>query len=134
MNPDDMSNQRALLDRLYGVPSLGEQDYFRKGGVGPPTEAMQHQQEPFGREQDAFNPIKKDPKSLAFIDRIENGKATVLHGDNTVTIPTSVLPKGISEGQSFDPETGKIVDSKGEEMGELRGKMGQDDEGGEIKL
>ncbi len=120
MTPDELKRQQRMNDSLYGAPGLGEQGYFQQpGAMGPPTEAMDRQSNPFGRVEDAFEHKPKGMDALWFIDRVDDNGATVMQGDKEMTVPLDILPKGAAEGKYFDPDSGSVVntpvDYKGDE-------------------
>jgi hypothetical protein len=128
MNPDEMRRQQQMNDSLYGAPGLKEQGYFRQpGAMGPPTEAMDRQNNPFGRVEDAFKHERKGRDTLWFIDQVNDGGATVMQGDKTMTIPLDLLPKGASEGKYFDPDSGSVVDTPPGPGDDIRKKLVQPD-------
>jgi hypothetical protein len=130
MTPEDMKRQQQMMDGLYGAPSLQEQGYFRQpGAMGPPTESMERQSNPFGRVEDAFEHKQKGRDQLWFVDQVNDDGATVMQGDKTMTVPLDILPKGASEGKYFDPDSGSVVDTPVDYQGdERRKKMMQDSE------
>lgn len=108
MLPNDNMNPRAELDKMYGA------SYPASDNLGPPGKG------------DAANP------EHWFIDKIENGKASIMQGEKMVSVPVDMLPKGVKEGDTIDPQTGEVVngDNEGDEL--RKGMV--NDEGGELKL
>lgn len=113
MEDDQRLKRRKLMDSVYGAPSPGEQNYFARGGMGPPTEGMLHQQHASPDESHAFDHPQPGPSKddMWFIDQVDMdaGQAMVQQGDRTMTVPLDLLPKGAREGASFDPESGELV-------------------------
>ncbi len=137
MEDDQQLKRRKLLDSVYGAPSPGEQNYFARGGEGPPTEGMMHQQH-MGEGADesrAFDHPQPGPgkDDMWFIDQVDEdmGQALVQQGDRTMKVPLDLLPKGAREGASFDPETGELV-RMGREPGGR--PMGEEDDLASLKL
>ena len=120
MTPDERRRQEQMLDSIYGAPSLKEQGYFGQGGrpMGPPTEAMEMQMHPFGREEDAFRHDMPPQEKMWFVDQIDGPDAVLMRDDKVVTVPAETLPKGAKEGLFFDPQSGRFSpgESKGDRM------------------
>jgi hypothetical protein len=97
--------------------------------MGPPTEAMDAQMHPFGREEDAFDHAPPGKENLWFIDEVDGDNAMVMKGDGpAMRVPASVLPTGAQEGRFFDPKSGKVVDTPGNDTEARRKRMVQDSE------
>ena len=78
--------------------------------------------------------MKKD-QPLLFVDAIEAGTARLLLGADAFDVPARLLPAGTKEGSwlrlSFEAAPAPPAADDG---GALRRKLGQDDDGGDIKL
>lgn len=136
MNPRDQ-RQRKLMDQVYGPPGLGEQAYFGAGGLGPRTESMEHQEHPFGREEDAFSHERPSKDKMWFVDSIDQdaGKASVMQGDRTMEMPLDILPEGAAEGRYLDADTGSFVDDPDQDVTRRkRQRLVGADDGGDIGL
>lgn len=130
MSPEEQRRQAKMLDSIYGAPSLKEQAYFRQGGnpMGPPTEAMEMQQHPFGREEDAFNHEPPKKESMWFIDQMDGPDAVLMRDDQTMRVPAEVLPQGAKEGLFFDPQSGKFSGGEGRGDQMRRGMVEPDED------
>jgi hypothetical protein len=70
---------------------------------------------------------------LLFVDAVEDGRARLLLGEETFTIPARLLPKGAREG-SWIRLSGSVVPAPRSDAAAIRKKLARDDPGGPIKL
>jgi hypothetical protein len=71
--------------------------------------------------------------TLVFVDAIENGVARLLAGDQSFTVPASLLPDGAREGSWVSLEA-KIVPAPPGDAEAIRKRLAGDDPGGDVKL
>jgi hypothetical protein len=70
---------------------------------------------------------------LLFVDAIEGGSARLLLGVEAFNLPARLLPAGAKEG-SWVRLSFEISEAPPDEAEALRRKLGQGDDGGNIKL
>jgi hypothetical protein len=75
----------------------------------------------------------KDPPLHVYVDAIEAGRARLVLGEETFTVPARLLPKGAREG-SWIRLSGKVVPAPASDAAAVRRKLARDDPGGPIKL
>lgn len=76
--------------------------------------------------------MKKD-EPLLFVDAIEAGTARLLLGVEAFNWPARLLPAGAKEG-SWLRASFELVPAPPDDDGALRRKLGQDDDGRDLKL
>jgi hypothetical protein len=75
-------------------------------------------------------PAKAPP---LYVDAVEAGRARLVLGEETFTVPTRLLPKGAREG-SWIRLSGKVVPPPPSDAAAIRRKLARDDPGGPLKL
>lgn len=68
-----------------------------------------------------------------FVDAIEAGRARLVLGDETFTVPARLLPKNAREGSWIRLSVG-VVPPPASDAAAIRKKLSRDDPGGPIKL
>ncbi len=70
---------------------------------------------------------------LFFVDAMEGGVARLLRGTEAFTVPAALLPAGAKEG-SWLRASFKLAPAPADDGADVRSKLGQNDDGGDIKL
>jgi len=68
-----------------------------------------------------------------FVDAIEGGTARLLAGTEAFSVPVRLLPPGTKEGTWLSASF-VAVPAPPDPAGEIRRRLGRDDDGGDIKL
>jgi hypothetical protein len=68
-----------------------------------------------------------------YVDAIEAGRARLVLGDDTFTVPKRLLPKNAREGSWIRLSDG-VVAAPASDAAAIRKKLARDDPGGPIKL
>ena len=71
--------------------------------------------------------------TLVFVDAIENGRARLLLGEQSFTVPSSLLPDGAREGSWVSLQAAVVPAPPGEAEA-IRNRLSGDNPGGDLKL
>lgn len=71
--------------------------------------------------------------TLLFVDEIEDGVVRVMLGETALTLPASLLPPDLREGDWVEL-SGRVVPAPPQDTEERRHRLAADDPGGDLKL
>lgn len=71
--------------------------------------------------------------TLLFVDEIEDGMVSLLLGETALTLPVSLLPPELREGDWIEL-SGRVVPAPPQDTDERRHRLAADDPGGDLKL